>query len=197
MRLFSQLTVVCIKQPLNTVITDLNDTHFFDDSDKMTEIVIKDVYSYYCQKEGIRPVSFLFYEPQVSPNTTVFYTNSIDGLAGAIENRARQLNWEMYYFNVHDNDGEYLNGYTFYGIHGNKARYLLNYQDPKWTFYEEGEPLPFEDTERYKERLKRKRVDKELLLKYMRCAGWDLEDDRFWQPVGLVYRYDQIAPFGD
>lgn len=54
--------------------------------------------------------------------------------------------------------------------------------DNRWDFYQEGEPFPFEQTERYAERIKRKRLTTDMVLEYAREMGWDLRDPRFWKP---------------
>ena len=52
--------------------------------------------------------------------------------------------------------------------------------DDRWDFYEEGEPMPFEQTERYTERLRRKRLTNDMVLDYAKALGWDLRDPAFW-----------------
>ena len=67
------------------------------------------------------------------------------------------------------------------------VRNILCYRDPQWVFYEDGEPLEFENTELYKQRLKRKRFNKEIILKYVHY--WDIMDERFWRTDNAAYEF--------
>lgn len=64
------------------------------------------------------------------------------------------------------------------------CRYVHVMQDPRWEFWESGEPLPFEQTERYKERIKKKRLTNGMLLDYLLALGWDLRSPDFWKSDG-------------
>ena len=48
--------------------------------------------------------------------------------------------------------------------------------DGRWQWYESGEPLPFEDTERYGARIKRNRFDRAMLLTYLTALGIPVDD---------------------
>lgn len=63
-----------------------------------------------------------------------------------------------------------------------RERYVRVMWDDRWDFYQEGDPFPFEQTERYTERIKRKRLTTEMVLDYAREMGWDLRDPHFWTP---------------
>ncbi len=61
--------------------------------------------------------------------------------------------------------------------------------DPKWEFFELGEPLAFEDVDAYSARLMRNRLPLDRLLDYCEHLGWDLRDEATWtsaQPGCLV-----------
>ena len=53
-------------------------------------------------------------------------------------------------------------------------------KDPRWVYWEEGEPLSFEDTSRYQLKIKPKRLDRPLLLTYLGAFGADVTSDAFW-----------------
>lgn len=53
--------------------------------------------------------------------------------------------------------------------------------DGRWAWYESGEPLPFEQTSRYTERLKRNRFDRPMLLDYLSALGIPVDDSDYGQ----------------
>jgi hypothetical protein len=92
---------------------------------------------------------------------------------------------------ISNNDDSFLDAFHFFYYSDIYIRHILCYQDPRWTFYEDGTPLPFEDLERYKLRIKKQRLNKEVIIHYLRCAGWDIEDENFWKPQGPVYLFER------
>ena len=58
----------------------------------------------------------------------------------------------------------------------------------KWVFFEKGQLEEFEEPELYGRRLKRERLDRVALLRYLKRLGFDLNDPLFWstaQPCTL------------
>ncbi|MEZ5191106.1 MAG: hypothetical protein R2734_00055 [Nocardioides sp.] len=51
--------------------------------------------------------------------------------------------------------------------------------DGRWEWHESGEPLPFEETERYGTRIKRNRFDRAMLLTYLIALGIPVDDDAY------------------
>ena len=60
-------------------------------------------------------------------------------------------------------------------------------QDPHWDFYEIGEPFPFEQTEKYKERIKKKRLTNDMILDYAEAMGYDVRNPEFWKSDNATY----------
>ena len=60
-------------------------------------------------------------------------------------------------------------------------------QDPHWDFYEIGEPFPFEQTEKYKERIKKKRLTNDMILDYAEAMGYDVRNPDFWKSDNATY----------
>lgn len=67
-------------------------------------------------------------------------------------------------------------------------RYVRVMQDPKWDFWEQGERLPFEQVEKYSERVIKKRLTNDMILDYALALGWDLRSPDFWKS-SMVARY--------
>ena len=43
-----------------------------------------------------------------------------------------------------------------------------------------GNPLPFENEDYYFRRLKKDRINADIILEYMNALGWNMLDDSFW-----------------
>ena len=56
--------------------------------------------------------------------------------------------------------------------------------DDKWDFGTGGEPLPFEETEKYSEKLARNRFTPEMLDRYLKHFGIDFFNENFYMPEG-------------
>ena len=54
-------------------------------------------------------------------------------------------------------------------------------RDPKWTFYCQGEALPFEDGRQYQRRIIKQRLNKDVLISYCAWLGYDIAGDLFWK----------------
>lgn len=54
-----------------------------------------------------------------------------------------------------------------------KERVILAYKEGRWVFYAVGDPLPFEDTELYKKRYVRDRLNNNIIYSYLLKNGID------------------------
>ncbi len=131
---------------------------------------------------------FILFSPKSNPKTTIFFANVSNGWPEIFEGYYKELNFEIYYFLIHE---ERYEAYHFCYFHSDKKRNILCYQDPKWVFYEEGIPLPLEDTDLYKSKNKRDRLNKCIIMRYLQRAGWNIEDKNFWHTNRTVYLYEQ------
>lgn len=84
------------------------------------------------------------------------------------------------------------NGTMVFDLHGPD---IVNYQNTirkvslvnegkKWVFYQQGDPLPFEDTSHYNEKLTKKKFTYELLLNYTNALGLEPFTTDFYLPAG-------------
>jgi hypothetical protein len=56
-----------------------------------------------------------------------------------------------------------------------------------WIFVQKGEPEDFEDVELYNNRLKRDRLNREAVTRYLRKLGWGIDEPSFWKASDAVY----------
>lgn len=131
-------------------------------------------------------IRFVLFEPTCNIGTTVCYTNLTNGWGEVFDGNSPSLGFKAYHCRICD---ELYASYHFACFDGTKKRYILCYQDPQWVFYEEGVPLDFENVELYKLRLKKKRLNKEIILQYLNHLGWNLLDENFWRTENVVYEF--------
>jgi hypothetical protein len=59
-------------------------------------------------------------------------------------------------------------------------------EDGRWSWYDYGEPLPFEHPQRYAARLKRDRLDRALLVEYLGAMGIAVDDQASYGQAELA-----------
>jgi hypothetical protein len=71
---------------------------------------------------------------------------------------------------------------------------MISDQD-RWEFDNHGEPFPFEDLKKYKEKLARNRFTPEMLDKYLKEFGREFFNEDFYMPQGSkAYIIERITP---
>ena len=94
--------------------------------------------------------------------------------------------------------GRKVNGWggAFYLFKGNDLiRHMMLSDQDRWEFDNFGEPFPFEDVEKYKEKFIRNRFTPEMLDKYLKEFGIDFFNEDFYMPPGsTAYIIEQIRP---
>ena len=189
------LTITCINHLLREVIEGLQHLPLvgYPRCWNIAQKYSISVANYYEQKYGSTFFSFIIFSPLEQPTTTIFYTNLVDGWDTLVRHCAKQFDWEMFKATIIDADDNHYSGYYFHYYRGQRQRHILCYREPQWVFYEEGIPLPFENINLYSKRLKKGRLNKDIVLLYMSKAGWHLLSKDFWTPVnGLYYEYHQV-----
>jgi hypothetical protein len=98
-------------------------------------------------------------------NGVIMLPNLRDGWVTLFHKITVDLKINGYHFKL-SSDKEPFN-FIEYLENGIKKRicYTLK-DDDKWVFYESGTPLFFEETENYKTKIKKNRLNKEIMLKY-------------------------------
>ena len=123
---------------------------------------------YYIQQYNASQVRFILYVPKSNPHTTIMYANIMDGYVNLIKYVAKKCGMEYYNVSIYDGTSQMMEAYHFHYYSSTKCRHILCYQDPQWVFYEDGEPLEFEDEELYKSRLKKNRLNKKIICFHMK-----------------------------
>ena len=116
---------------------------------------------------------------------TVMFGDLLDGFDSIAWKLNHEYKFEMTRiavdFDIENDEPEYGMFHKFHHYYADGRERLVRVMwDDRWDFYEEGEPMPFEQTERYTERLRRKRLTNDMVLDYAKALGWDLRDPAFW-----------------
>lgn len=77
-------------------------------------------------------------------------------------------------------DENLINSFSLWE-NGANQRTVYTMKDPKWTFFEKGIPLWFENTDNYKKRLIKDRLNHEILVSYCNLLGIDIFNNDFFQ----------------
>ncbi len=112
---------------------------------------------------------------------TVLVSNLRDGWFTICNYLCSKMNVDYYQFsisNIFETDP--MNRFIYFSG-GDEERVVYSMKENKWVFCEIGNVLPFEDAENYKTRRIKDRLNKEILMKYCKRLGFNIEDESFWK----------------
>ena len=124
----------------------------------------------------------MIWEPTTNPGYSVGITNLQDGFYTLFNIATIELNCRAVLLGASDSSVTWPI-YSFYILEdGRQRRVVQSLRDSnnRWEFYESGEPLPFEEVDAYKERLKRKRLSRERIIRYAEAMGFPIAENHFW-----------------
>lgn len=147
---------------------------------------------YYIQQYSAPQVKFILFAPKDNPHTTIMFANIIDGYINLVKYISQKCDIEYYNVSIFDNNqSQMMEAYHFHYYSRNTERHLLCYQDPQWVFLEEGQPLWFEKPTYYKQRIKKNRLNKRMIIEYLKSLGWDVDKEIFWLPSNGLYEFSK------
>lgn len=127
------------------------------------------------------PEKFACWKSEHYPDRIFFISNFGDGwhtMCRAIQKRLR-FSWAM--FEMSDINSCYsMNLFLYSKRYGVERSVFSHYDDTHWVFCEDGEPIDIENLDYYKVRLRKNRVNKEIIMEYMRRLGinfYDIDKD--------------------
>lgn len=123
-----------------------------------------------------------FFTPKANADICVMFSNMQDGWYSLNNVISARLQCDCYLFQIADLDYRNYSMNSFNYIRGgNLVRCVYVMQDPQWVFYEEGIKQWFENEHYYAERIKKKRLNKEILLFYCERLGFKITNPMFWE----------------
>lgn len=131
---------------------------------------------------------------------TVLWNNSFlcDGYASLCANLTRVHGFTAIHWAAHDDATTFQPGAQFTrtikrGDGVDVRNVYAGQEDSRWLFHQDGEPLPEEDTARYGERIKRKRMNEAVMMQFLDRLGARPWEDAFYDfsaPCFRVVRVD-------
>ena len=137
------------------------------------------------------PLKATFYP--IKNDCTIMFPNLQDGWFSLYKNIAKGLNSKSCYMTIMDDEKFAYPANSFRYYENGLERVVYTLKEDKWVFYEQGEPLSFENKDYYNARIKKKRLNKAIMLEYCESLGisknetLDIGDDgafsylRYWK----------------
>ncbi|CAM2009667.1 hypothetical protein [Acanthopleuribacter pedis] len=153
---------------------------------------LKSLYHPAPKSGGAHLPEFLLWSPEQRKDTSVFFSNYIDGLSGTI--KALTGCFERHSYSAHvsapEDDFPYFSFQFFSEGAVERVVYAMK-DDPKWEFFQKGELLPIEDASSYRKREIRNRLTEEIIASYFKKLGWDISLESFWASSGSPMRFSK------
>lgn len=122
---------------------------------------------------------FSFWTSLLYPRIVFFISNYEDGLTNLCHIIHSYVKGNMVICTFSNELYMEYPGYHFHYSDTNfTERTILAYKEDKWVFYEQGKPLAFENTDYYKNRLIKKRLNNKIIEEYLLKLGiniWDID----------------------
>lgn len=113
---------------------------------------------------------------------TVMISNIYDGAHSLLWNLATRSGIESLSIRTTDSSTkcDCINELIYFN-EGEMRRIVRTMTDPYWDFFEEGQPLWFEDVSLYSQRYKKDRLNRRILTDYCLKLGLDVDSPDFWK----------------
>jgi hypothetical protein len=159
------------KKPFSSTLESTNWEQFFKDDGRFYEIMHVEI-ALFSPREGL----------------TVYVCNLADGWVSLYENLVKANAFDAHFFRA--TLAERAKYEVFEMItwrHGARVRQVRALQEEDgWGFLNKGDPLPFEDVERYEKRRISTRLDRKLIERYSESVGYNIGsitkfDGKYWR----------------
>ena len=182
----SYLGLIVIKLPIEKTLDCLSRIGWFDLVGWTIKSEIIDVNTHILNLLDLSVSTYyspdinIIWEPQNAQGSTMFRTTS-EGCHSPLFNHLANTGLECFIIRICNHKGRAA--YTFGQRKGDRRseRYVQYIQDGlRSEFYMSCNPLPFENEDYYSRRLKKDRINADIILEYMNALGWNMLDDSFW-----------------
>ena len=114
---------------------------------------------------------FSWWESSIYPNIVFFMSNMSDGFMTLCRQLRKSLHCESIECRLCKNDNPFpLNEFCYTNPNG-EVRYIRSMKEDKWSFFEMGKPLSFEDLSLYKKRLHKDKMNIDIIVRYLKEMG--------------------------
>jgi hypothetical protein len=186
-QLYDKFKLSIIQDSIDNVANNMNSllSDMALSKKELTKVNFKKV----CQAKNIlyksNKIKFILFEPSTNPGVTVFFPNFSDGWYTAVYNYTRLYNKSAFQvgFTI-DNAMEYPAYFFnfFFTDKGQiKERTVHAIKEDKWVFFAKDNPLAIEDVDNYSKKKIKNRINNEIIIGYLKKAGYDLTDNNFFK----------------
>jgi len=147
----------------------------------------------YAERDTTKEQRMVFWEPRLHPATTAFMGCFSDGIECSRFSLDSPFTWvSVRIYNDPDYPGCF---FDYYADHRKVLRRLMACKDEEgWDFAQEGSVQPFENPDYYGKRLKKDRLNREIITEYMERLGYMIAQDGFWETDKPAYFLWQERP---
>lgn len=134
-----------------------------------------DLRKYIDPETGATLEHFSWWASESYPNMVFLSSNQADGFYSGCYSLRSRLGCSYVNFTVsQEGDLESYNKNSFYYMGPDKKeRVVYSLKEDRWTFYQEGDPLPFEDLSHYGKRRVKDRINFDIIKEYLLKIGID------------------------
>jgi hypothetical protein len=169
-----------VAENLNTLLSDMSLK-----KKEMKDVDFKKVCSTRTLPYNSNKIKFIIFEPLTNPGVTVFFSNFADGWFTAVYNYTRLNNKTAFQvgFTVADTKQYPAYFFKFFFVDKGqiKERTVHAIKEDKWVFFASDNPLEIEDTGNYLKKKIKDRINNEIIIGYLKKAGYDLTDHNFFK----------------
>jgi len=186
-QLYDYFKISIIQDNIDNVAKNLNKllSDFALKQKELTKVDFKKVCSLRTIPYNSKTIKFLLFEPIANPDSTVFFPNFVDGWYTAVYNYTRLYSKSAFQVGFTTNNTIEYPAYffTFFYIDKEqiKVRTVHAIKEDKWVFYIGDKPLSIEDKNNYLKKKIKDRINNEIILDYLKKAGYDLTLNSFFK----------------
>ena len=162
---------------------------------------LRDVRAIYLSPDGpktmpARNIGILLSEVNDQGRTTTLFVSSVsDGYHSMVMAISKKIPGVVMNFRVSRMDLEYPGVFIESFVAGRSQRTVYSMKDEReWVFWEKGDPLEFEEPQRYLARRKRDRLNPDIISGYLQKLGYVSLEREFWisdhEPARLLAHKD-------
>ena len=181
---FSYFTFACFQCSFDDIVCALeNDSGIANGKYKLASRPFAfDLYENEPLSGGAHLRKSYFFKTKANADICVMFSNYADGWYTLANVLSIKLKCDVYLFSITDPSVLYgaMNSFRYISK-GKSIRTVYAMQDPRWIFYENGEKQWFEYDLNYKQRIIKKRLNKDILVSYCEQLGFNISDPIFWQ----------------
>ncbi len=144
------------------------------------------------ERDTTKELRIVFWEPRLRPATTAFMAAQADGMSHSVWALSQDSPHAWINVRIYD-DAEYPGCFFDYYANFRKVgRRLMACKDEEgWDFATEGPIQSFENPDYYGRRLKKDRLNRDVITAYMERLGYKISQDGFWEttkPANFIWQ---------